>query len=871
MNSNIEKEIKGGAITHDDNIAHELIPNDVSECALITGKGNGDICVSDEAIKALKVVAKTNDKDPKKVMEAAKKKLGCETQRCVLKSNEFKNVVGVHAADREIKENLKINGPTSTALLSNINIDATLRQWGKKFKDFYPYNFNMVDYEERGDTLATVDVKDLYDRGYRTFACVINSDTYKGKGEHWMALFGDMRSDNKWTVEFFNSSGRAPVHEFAKWLTKTKNRFDDIIREYNLGAIAESVKVAKIQHQKTRTECGVYSLYYIWARLHGTPYTYFLDTEISDALCFEFRQHLFYDPARKPVKRFNYKEFEGSANIKWERNVPKAVIDKMREIASKFGGGTITTVNFSKPDVMSIVFRTAKEWAEYDVPVDFSLFLRADNRALDYRRRENDLKLTLHWGQRKLLLAEIYFLSKYAAETVVYAGAAPGDHIPALAKMFPGRQFILYDPREFSAKILAGIKNIAVNRAEFTNEDAQKYQGKNVLFISDIRTSDSSDGKIAEDMELQKQWHEIINPAASLLKFRLPYASGKKIQYLRGDILIQPWAPHTSTETRLIVPKSNYMMSCEYDARLYERQMFRHNLITRAWQPFDHDIKGEGIDHCWDCRAEIEILGEYLRATRSSRSISELSRQISRQLSPKLTLIHPPHGIYVCCPMEKKIDKIYAKYYKLIDLDHKRRKEWKKMQKTTHIYVMRHAQTDYNVDNIIQGAPGSGHDPPINETGKNQAKKTAKKLANVKFAAVYSSPSLRTTQTAKIVAGKLPKIIEGLKDRDLFAFAGYDHDEYKDLPNFSEDKVESVTDYALRVTAEITQLAAKHITGNILIVTHGCASVFKNMIEDNIDAEPELLNNAAYFHVILHGDDPNILENYEIVEWNVSP
>ena len=45
----------------------------------------------------------------------------------------------------------------------------------------------------------------------------------------------------------------------------------------------------------------------------------------------------------------------------------------------------------------------------------------------------------LHWGQRKLLLSEIEFLTLYAApgDLVLYAGAAPGGHIPYLARPLP--------------------------------------------------------------------------------------------------------------------------------------------------------------------------------------------------------------------------------------------------------------------------------------------------------------------------------------------------------------------------------------------------------------------------------------------------
>ncbi len=61
----------------------------------------------------------------------------------------------------------------------------------------------------------------------------------------------------------------------------------------------------------------------------------------------------------------------------------------------------------------------------------------------------------LHWGQRKLLMSEIEFLTLHATPgcVVVYAGAAPGLHCAFLSDMFPEvRQFILVDPSPFSVR-----------------------------------------------------------------------------------------------------------------------------------------------------------------------------------------------------------------------------------------------------------------------------------------------------------------------------------------------------------------------------------------------------------------------------------
>lgn len=69
-----------------------------------------------------------------------------------------------------------------------------------------------------------------------------------------------------------------------------------------------------------------------------------------------------------------------------------------------------------------------------------------------YARRIGEAKTVDHWGQRKLLLSEIEFLTHYAREgdVVLYAGAAPGNHVRFLAEnMFPRLRFILVDPARF--------------------------------------------------------------------------------------------------------------------------------------------------------------------------------------------------------------------------------------------------------------------------------------------------------------------------------------------------------------------------------------------------------------------------------------
>jgi hypothetical protein len=315
-----------------DSVIGALMPDTVSECALYLGKKEGEPCASDSTISRIgKTLGLTGAAG--EIITRAFAATGCESERCVL--SKLTPQLGAGLVKEEINTHFKVTGPTDSRLLNNINLDATLLQWATLYTDFYPYNFNMRNYASysfegghiihRPDTLATINFDDLYSglatgRKYRCCGCIINTDTYQGEGKHWMALFADARSRGTWTVEFFNSSGNPPAPEWINWLEKTRNIMEKIIdSERASGKSAAIVKVTSIRHQQSKSECGMYSLFYIWARLHGVKPEYFMTNHVPDQLMFEFRQHLFDDPSRKSVKRFHWDEYSSNVKIEWER------------------------------------------------------------------------------------------------------------------------------------------------------------------------------------------------------------------------------------------------------------------------------------------------------------------------------------------------------------------------------------------------------------------------------------------------------------------------------------------------------------------------------------------------------------------------
>lgn len=215
-----------------------------------------------------------------------------------------------------------------------------------------------------------------------------------------------------------------------------------------------------------------------------------------------------------------------------------------------------------------------------------------------------------HWGQLKLFTSELLFLTNYydpsEVKDLIYIGAAPGDHLDVLSKLFPSLTFHLYDKADFNPE-LGMIKNIKINNTYFDKDDVKEWKDINCLLISDIRTVSYDSSKtlvddlkeneeiVWKDMNLQRSWVEEIEPLYSLLKFRLPYAEefelekGKIRTYLDGIVYTQPFCKSSSSETRLCV-FGKQITERDWDILSYEKKLFYHNSVTRSKHTFKNPL-----------------------------------------------------------------------------------------------------------------------------------------------------------------------------------------------------------------------------------------------------------------------------------------
>lgn len=252
-----------------------------------------------------------------------------------------------------------------------------------------------------------------------------------------------------------------------------------------------------------------------------------------------------------------------------------------------------------------------------------------------------------HLGQRKLLLSEIMFLSLCLDQpntVVVYAGAAPCDHLSFLLKLFPTVSFVLVDPERWCQELATNRyflcksnytdkpvatkvnSRVTVYHGLFTDSLAhclgEQFAMQPLLFISDVRPTNLEDqcktinernDVVKQNMEMQKTWYHILNSyrkvhAKAMFKFK-PIMTETYTRYLSGDLFYQAWSQLRSTELRLIT--MNSQEDKDYDNRWLEKHLCYLNEVERnnitSCVPTASDCNG-----LFDTRLEYAICQLYI-------------------------------------------------------------------------------------------------------------------------------------------------------------------------------------------------------------------------------------------------------------------
>ena len=174
------------------------------------------------------------------------------------------------------------------------------------------------------------------------------------------------------------------------------------------------------------------------------------------------------------------------------------------------------------------------------------------------------------------------------------------------------------------------------------------------------------------------------------------------------------------------------------------------------------------------------------------------------------------------------------------------------------IHIVRHGQTDWNVEGRYQGRL----DIDINEKGIEQAKIMRDELLNVKFDKVISSPLKRAIQTAQIISqfDNVGDIIidERIIERCNGELEGKLKTEIPQNIDFNDPNtgygIETITDFRKRIKDFCDELKNNYKDEDVLVVTHGGVSIY---IRCYFEGEPEKHNYLKYK-----------MKNCEVIKYN---
>lgn len=244
---------------------------------------------------------KSDDKKALLALDVLTEKFNCPKgdESCIIKEAKKQNIID-DKTKKEALATIKKEGPLDGEWLSNENIYDVLGGWSIIHKKFYPIAYAMRDFEKYPNDyeLSYINPVEKVKEGFNCFGCVCNTDVHTGGGIHWVAIFIDLRDNDNWTAEFFNSTGR-PYREFIAGIEKIAKKLRDAYPDKTI----TSLNVTDAEHQESDSECGLYSLYYIYFRLIlKKPYDLFNKVKFRDIDMFTFRKSIFANGVDEKIR-----------------------------------------------------------------------------------------------------------------------------------------------------------------------------------------------------------------------------------------------------------------------------------------------------------------------------------------------------------------------------------------------------------------------------------------------------------------------------------------------------------------------------------------------------------------------------------------
>jgi hypothetical protein len=246
---------------------------------MVKGKTvNIDTCFTSESLNIIKNAYNKNNPgtkiehtDPIMILGGLKEKLNnCQTEDCWLNilPDKEKRYLDEYIFAPDQPHNWTAN---PNEWLTNIDIFAVLKQYMKTYKNYViigptPIDFNKRPKDHGGkcvwQDLCTFSLESYIKKKINKIGIVFNLDKHNEPGSHWTSMFIDI---NNRFIFYFDSAANATPTE----IIELKN---EVIKQGKL--LKNPIKFKYYQnspheHQKSNTECGMYSLFFNIVMLTG--------------------------------------------------------------------------------------------------------------------------------------------------------------------------------------------------------------------------------------------------------------------------------------------------------------------------------------------------------------------------------------------------------------------------------------------------------------------------------------------------------------------------------------------------------------------------------------------------------------------------
>jgi hypothetical protein len=179
--------------------------------------------------------------------------------------------------------------------LDNFQIAEVMKQYEQaypwfRFMGALPIDFSAPDPYRQDRTkqqclnpgMCGLDLKQEYEKGIRGIGCIFNLDPHFKGGSHWVGLYIDLKNVDVPMVSYSDSYGFKPPRLIARFMKALRLQAPKAQLAYNAR-----------RFQRSNTECGMYSLYFIICMIHGVPFKNYVKEVVPDSAMLELRKVLF--------------------------------------------------------------------------------------------------------------------------------------------------------------------------------------------------------------------------------------------------------------------------------------------------------------------------------------------------------------------------------------------------------------------------------------------------------------------------------------------------------------------------------------------------------------------------------------------------